>query len=56
MPYASQQRLSPPTGSPPTFSLVGSSQHPDPSSYYEPELVDPQNTEVIQSPVSEGQP
>ena len=52
----SQHRLSPPTGSSPTFSLVGSSQHPDSSSYYEPELVAPQNTEVIQSPVSVGQP
>ena len=51
----SQHRLSPPTGSSPTFSLVGSSQHPDSSSYYEPELVTPQTTEVIQSPVAGGQ-
>jgi len=52
-----QQRLSPPTGPSPTFSLVGSSQHTDTSSYYEPELVTPQtaSTEVMQGPVSGGQ-
>jgi hypothetical protein len=35
----SQQRLSPPTGPSPTFSLVGSLQHPDTGSYYEPDVV-----------------
>ena len=56
-PDVSQQRLSPPTGPSPTFSLVGSSQHTDTSSYYEPELVTPQTTssEVTQGPVSAGQ-
>lgn len=51
------QRLSPPTGPSPTFSLVGSSQHADSSSYYEPELVTPQTvtTDVIQGPVPAGQ-
>ena len=51
------QRLSPPTGPSPTYSLVGSSQHADSSSYYEPELVTPQttSTEAIQGPLPVGQ-
>lgn len=56
-PDVSHQRLSPPTGPSPTFSLVGSSQHTDASSYYEPEFITPQtaSTEVIQGPMSAGQ-
>ncbi|KAH9966428.1 hypothetical protein BC827DRAFT_1175740 [Russula dissimulans] len=52
-----QQRLSPPVGPSPPFSLTGSSQHPDTASYYEPELVTPQtaSTDVIQGPLSIGQ-
>ncbi|KAI0256476.1 hypothetical protein BJV78DRAFT_1164626 [Lactifluus subvellereus] len=52
----SQQRLSPPTGPSPSYSLVGPSQHTDASSYYEPELVTPQAaSEVIQGTVPAGQ-
>ncbi len=57
VPDTTHQRLSPPTGPSPTYSLVGSSQHADSSSYYEPELVTPQTTspEAIQGPVPAGQ-
>ncbi|KAI0306774.1 hypothetical protein B0F90DRAFT_1808391 [Multifurca ochricompacta] len=53
----SQQRLSPPTGPSPTYPLIGPSQHPEVSSYYDPELVNPQtaSTEVIQGVASAAQ-
>ncbi|KAF8275245.1 hypothetical protein EI94DRAFT_1825216 [Lactarius quietus] len=47
-----QQRLSPPTGSSPTYPLVGPpQQQPEISSYYESELLSPQTTssEAIQA-------
>ena len=53
------QRLSPPTGSSPSYSLVGpSQQQPELSSYYESELVSPQtlNSEPIQAVAQAGQP
>jgi hypothetical protein len=56
VPDTTHQRLSPPTGPSPTYSLIGSSQHADSSSYYEPELVTPQTTspEAVQGPVPAG--
>ncbi|KAH9060084.1 hypothetical protein EDB87DRAFT_1562339 [Lactarius vividus] len=52
----SQQRLSPPTGPSPTYPLVAPQQS-EISSYYESELVTPQNTtaEVIQAAAPAGQ-
>jgi hypothetical protein len=57
LPDISQQRLSPPTGPSPTFSLVGSSQPADTGSYYEPEILSPQTTsaEAVQGPAPVGQ-
>ena len=53
----SQQRLSPPTGPSPTYSLVGPPPQPEISSYYESEVVSPQtvSAEAIQGATSAGQ-
>ncbi|KAN0128472.1 hypothetical protein V8E53_013679 [Lactarius tabidus] len=55
----SQQRLSPPTGSSPTYPLLGPlQQQPELSSYYESEIVSPQtlSSESIQAVAPAGQP
>src|SRR6266404_2614276 len=53
----SQQRLSPPKGTSPTYPLISQPQQPDTSSYYEPELTIPQTAsiEAVQAAPLTGQ-